>query len=150
MRGVANSIKFERHPGPQVPRSSTAWPSPISGFPKIRGTLLGGPYNKDCSIFGSILGSFYVGKLPYRGHKQRAFKVPQQLKEGAPHKINQGAFVRFDTPLGGVWPARHRWVSYPAFQCVHHALQPGQVSGQLWEGEGKVPMGVILGFYVGF
>ena len=27
------------------------------GFPKIRGTLFGGPYNKDCSISGSILGS---------------------------------------------------------------------------------------------
>ena len=34
-------------------------------FPKIRGTFSGGPYNKDYSILGSILGSPYLGKLPY-------------------------------------------------------------------------------------
>ena len=34
-------------------------------FPKIRGTLLGVPQNKDYSILGSILGSPYFGKLPY-------------------------------------------------------------------------------------
>ena len=33
-------------------------------FPKIRGTLVGGPYNKDHSIWGAILGFPYVGKLP--------------------------------------------------------------------------------------
>ena len=33
--------------------------------PKIRGTLFGGPNNKDYSILGSILGSPYFGKLPY-------------------------------------------------------------------------------------
>ena len=27
------------------------------GFPKMRGTILGGPYNKDQCILGSILGS---------------------------------------------------------------------------------------------
>ena len=37
------------------------------GFPKIRGTLLGGPYNKDYSILGSILGSPCFEKLPYKG-----------------------------------------------------------------------------------
>ena len=37
-------------------------------FLKIRGTLFGGPYNKDYSILGSILGSPYFGKLPYRGY----------------------------------------------------------------------------------
>ena len=37
----------------------------IWGFPKIRGTLFGGPYNKDYSVLGSILGSPYLGKLPY-------------------------------------------------------------------------------------
>ena len=31
----------------------------------MRGTLFGGPYNKDCSILGSTLGSPYVGKLPF-------------------------------------------------------------------------------------
>ena len=34
-------------------------------FPKIRGTFSEGPYNKDYSILGSILGSPYSGKLPY-------------------------------------------------------------------------------------
>ena len=35
------------------------------GFPKIRGTLLGGPHDKDCIIWGTILGSPYIGKLPH-------------------------------------------------------------------------------------
>ena len=34
------------------------------GFPKISGTILGGPYNKDYSILGSILGSPHLEKLP--------------------------------------------------------------------------------------
>ena len=34
-------------------------------FPKIRGTLFGGPHNKDYSILGSILGSPNFGKLPH-------------------------------------------------------------------------------------
>ena len=33
------------------------------GFPKIRGTLFGGPYKKDSSIWGAILSSPYFGKL---------------------------------------------------------------------------------------
>ena len=39
--------------------------TPIWGFPKIKGIFSVGPYNKDYSIFGSILGSPYLGKLPY-------------------------------------------------------------------------------------
>ena len=31
----------------------------IEGFSKIRGTLFGGPYNKDGTILGSILGSWF-------------------------------------------------------------------------------------------
>ena len=31
----------------------------------LAGTLFRGPYNKDYSILGSILGSPYFGKLPY-------------------------------------------------------------------------------------
>ena len=34
---------------------------------KIMGTFFGGPYNKDYSILGSILGSPYFGKLPFLG-----------------------------------------------------------------------------------
>ena len=33
------------------------------GFPKIRGSSLGGPYNKDYSIFGSISGRYNFGQL---------------------------------------------------------------------------------------
>ena len=33
----------------------------IQGFPKIRGTLFGGPYSKDYSIMGFILGSPILG-----------------------------------------------------------------------------------------
>ena len=35
------------------------------GFPKFRGTILGGPHNKDHSISESILGSPYLGELPF-------------------------------------------------------------------------------------
>ena len=35
------------------------------GASQNRGTLFGGPHNKDYSILGSILGSPYFGKLPY-------------------------------------------------------------------------------------
>ena len=31
------------------------------GFPKIIGTLFGGPYNKDYNILGSILGTLILG-----------------------------------------------------------------------------------------
>ena len=35
------------------------------GAPEIMGAFFVGPPNKDCSILGSILGSPYLGKLPY-------------------------------------------------------------------------------------
>ena len=38
----------------------------ISGFPKIRVTIFGGPHNKDYSILGSILASPCLRNLPYR------------------------------------------------------------------------------------
>ena len=37
------------------------------GVSQDRGIMLGGPHNKDCSIWGSILGSPYFGKLPNLG-----------------------------------------------------------------------------------
>ena len=37
----------------------------MGGFPKIRGTLFGGPHNKDYGILESVLGSPYFGKLLY-------------------------------------------------------------------------------------
>ena len=44
-------------------------PRDMWGFPKISGTIFGGPNNKDCSILGSILGSPYLQKLPCRDCK---------------------------------------------------------------------------------
>ena len=41
------------------------------GFPKLGGTLFGGPHNKDYSILGSILGSPYFGKLPNHAEVNR-------------------------------------------------------------------------------
>ena len=38
----------------------------------MRGTLCRGPNNKDYSILGSILGSPYLGKLPYGGVRRVA------------------------------------------------------------------------------
>ena len=35
------------------------------GFPKIRGTLVGGPHNKDYRSWGAILKSPSLRKLPY-------------------------------------------------------------------------------------
>ena len=37
----------------------------IWDFPKVRGTLFWGPYNKDPTISGSILGSPIFGNPPY-------------------------------------------------------------------------------------
>ena len=37
---------------------------PYKGLPKL-GVPFWGPYNKDYSILGSIMGSPYFGKLPY-------------------------------------------------------------------------------------
>ena len=45
-------------------RWDTWWVS--LGFPKIRGYHFGGLHNKDYNILGSILGSPYFGKLPFR------------------------------------------------------------------------------------
>ena len=38
----------------------------VRGLPKIRGAILGGLYDKDCNILGSILGSPYFRKLAVR------------------------------------------------------------------------------------
>ena len=37
----------------------------FGGFPKLGVPFLGTPHNKDYSILGSILGSPYIGKLPF-------------------------------------------------------------------------------------
>ena len=35
------------------------------GVSQNQGYLFGGPFSKDCSILGSMLGSPYLGKLPH-------------------------------------------------------------------------------------
>ena len=44
--------------------SSYTYPKPYGGFPKL-GLPFGGPHNKDYRILESVLGSPYLGKLPY-------------------------------------------------------------------------------------
>ena len=51
---------------------------PVGGFPEIRGTLFWGPYNKDYSICGSILGSPHFGKLPYRPQDIVSLGTPEK------------------------------------------------------------------------
>ena len=51
----------------------------IWGFPKIRGTILGGSDNKDYSILGSMLGSHYFGKLPYSESLRSMYMIPPKV-----------------------------------------------------------------------
>ena len=44
------------------------------GVSQNYGYHFGGPHNKDYSILGSILGSPYFGKLPYRLESYTSFK----------------------------------------------------------------------------
>ena len=46
------------------------------GVSQNMGCLLGGPHNKDYSILGSILGSPYLGKLPYHMNYEGILEVP--------------------------------------------------------------------------
>ena len=51
-------------------------PRLIWGFPQIRGTSL---HNKDYNTLGSILGSPYLGKLPYLSEAAQAMMAMQGL-----------------------------------------------------------------------
>ena len=53
--------------------SHAMFPPVICGFPKIRGTILGGPHHKD----SSTLGSPCLGKLPYVFEKTIPTKLPE-------------------------------------------------------------------------
>ena len=52
----------------------------IWGFPKIRGTFLGGPHNKDYSISGSILGSLFRDTTIY---KPKTVQTPNKEQDNA-------------------------------------------------------------------
>ena len=52
----------------------------IWGFPRIRGTFFGGPYNKDYSRLGSIFGSPHFGKLPYECWIEGLHSGPRSLE----------------------------------------------------------------------
>ena len=69
------------HPVPafhsSLPQSSEA----IREFPKIRGTLSWGPYNKDPTISGTIFGVPYFRKLPIT----QTGTTPKALKPLKPH-----------------------------------------------------------------
>ena len=45
------------------------------GFPEDMGNFFGVPIRLTCSILGSILGSSYLGKLPYDFHEHSNFRV---------------------------------------------------------------------------
>ena len=53
----------KRHPS--LPMNTGAYRGDMGVF-QNQGYLFGGPYKKDYSILGSILGSPYFEKLPYR------------------------------------------------------------------------------------
>ena len=52
------SKSFHTRPPPK-------WMLPFGGFPKLGGTILGGPYVKDYGILGAILVSPHFGKLHF-------------------------------------------------------------------------------------
>ena len=70
----------------------------IWGFPKIGGAFLGVPIIRTIVFWGSILGSPYFGKLP--------FKVPVGLWEG-----QCGGFL-------SLWPIRRTGLSVDQLPCV--------------------------------
>ena len=53
-----------KRPGMQSTAAVVSKAIQMGRFPRIRDTSLGGPYNKDCNILGSILGSPCFWKLP--------------------------------------------------------------------------------------
>ena len=56
-----------------APKKCLAEHVPIREFPNIRGTLFGGPYNKDATIMGTILGSPIL-KNPHKGLGLQGFQ----------------------------------------------------------------------------
>ena len=78
----------------------------IWGFPEIRSTLLGGPYNKDYSILGSILGSPYLGKLPYKRYRgwSRAYVRMRRDTQGCGGGGNEKANGSYHIVWGFVFP----------------------------------------------
>ena len=75
----------------------------IWGFPKIKGTLFGGPHNKDYSIWGSILGSPYFEKLPFESWGRLILKETSLWLEFAfpplPYRTNHDAHEISLNPL---------------------------------------------------
>ena len=53
------------------------------GFPKL-GVPFGGPNNKDHNILGSILGSPYFGKLPFRALPPQKKKTDMETPRKCP------------------------------------------------------------------
>ena len=61
----------------------------VRGFPKIVIFFWGGPYNKDYSILGQILGHPNFGKLPYFSRVQPVFPRLVLMKPRPPVLGNQ-------------------------------------------------------------
>ena len=82
--------------GPKALQRHIGYTGGIWGFPKIRGTFLGGLNIKDYSIWGCILGTPYLEKLPYRipglrAHARRPWFSSLECRfHGNPHGQNSG------------------------------------------------------------
>ena len=59
------------------PKHNSGIPQRLGGFPEVGAPFLLGPHSKEYSIFGSILGSPYFGKLPICIHDQGPSQGPQ-------------------------------------------------------------------------
>ena len=60
-------------------------------YPKIRGTVLGVPINKDYSILGSIFGFPYFGKLLYIYIYMCPNKLQLTYPAAKPYSLNPNA-----------------------------------------------------------
>ena len=75
--GLHQFVKFGSFHVLCRPSWKNAW-----GFRKFGGTILRGPHSKDYSIWGSMLGSPYLGKVPF------CFKLSQATRVWASSSIS--------------------------------------------------------------
>ena len=87
---------------------------PIREFPKIRGIFFWGPYNKDPTIWGTILGS------PIFGNSRTMSRGMLCKKEGGPMHVGHCAAINGTTfvALDPVHASRHHRQSFPNFKLA--------------------------------
>ena len=77
--------------------ASTYW-----GFPKLGAPFFGGPYNKDYNMLVSILGSPYLGKLPYQHSAPGAATPPAATQKTGVHVLNSWVLGILVLAVGGL------------------------------------------------